>query len=111
MKKIDLDVDLERNYENSVPSGISEYPEVSFTEDEPCDIPEEGVLTVKYRLVRHGKDTTDESKPRYSYTICLKELVSAVSKEVETPTKKHDEAGEALDAIAAEKMKSKEGEY
>lgn len=107
MKTIELDVDLERNYGISEPSAVGNYPEVSFTEDKPCDIPEEGVLTVKYRLVRHGTDTTDENRPRYSYTICLKELVSAVAEEVESPTKKYDEAGEALDALAAEKMKEK----
>ena len=107
MKKIELDVDLERNYNGlSGPSRASEYPEVSFTEDEPCNIPEEGVLTVKYRLVRHGTDTSDENRPQYSYTICLKELVSAVSEELEAPSKKYDEAGEALDKLAAEKLKS-----
>lgn len=113
MKKIDLDVNLERDggMGMSVPSGPSHYPEFSFEEDEPCDIPEEGELTIKYRLVRHATDTTNEDRPKYSYTICVKKLISAVGESDKSPTRKYSEGGEALDALVAAKNEEKDDEY
>lgn len=112
MKKIELNIDLDRESGlNSVPTGVGYYPEFSFTEDKPCDIPEEGELTVKYRLVRHAVDTTNEDKPRYSYTVCVKELISAVGEKEPSVNEYKDEAGDALDALVAEKAKEKSEDY
>ena len=120
MKMIKLDRDLEgtQGYgDNPVmnSSGDKGFPTFSFTEDEPCDIPDEGELTIKFRLVKHAEDTTNEDRPKYSYTICVKELISAVPESDKSPTRKYDEAGDALDALAEAKQDSnkaeEEGEY
>lgn len=114
MKTIKLDKDLAgtKSYagETAFPttSVRESYPEFSFSEDEPCDLPEEGELTIKYRLVRHATDTTDEEHPRYSYTVCVKKLISAVG-ESDSPTRKYIEGGDALDALVKEK--ESEGGY
>jgi hypothetical protein len=114
-KTIELDVDLEKSYgyeSGPITSSLNNphYPEFSFTEDEPCNIPDEGELTIQFRLVRHATDTTNPEKPRYSYTICVKKLISAEGEKSESPTRRYNEAGDALDALAKEKSKD-EGEY
>lgn len=107
MKKIELNVSLERNYDGMpVPSGPEEYPSFSFTEDEPCDLPEEGTLTVKYRLARHEEDKTNEERPKYRYTVQIEKLISAVPEEEESKPS-YKESEDALDALAAEKAKEK----
>ena len=114
MKKIEINVDLGDRASNLAPATLSEYyPEISFTEDKPCDIPDEGILTVKYRLVRHGEDTRVENSPLYNYTIQIEKLIDAVpeKEDVISPTRKIDEAGEALDALVAEKVKEKDASY
>lgn len=113
MKTIVLDKDLAgtTNYGAGLPMNTSQkasYPEFSFSEDEPCDLPEEGELTIKYRLVRHATDTTDEAHPRYSYTVCVKKLISAEGEKDKRPAKSYDEAGDALDLLAASKLSEKE---
>lgn len=117
MKTIKLDVDLAgtRSYGDGMPMtvGMSEeknFPEFSFTEPERCSLPEEGELTIRYRLIRHAEDTKDESNPKFSYTVQVQKLISA---EGETPTKRYDEGGDALDALKAEKESASEleGEY
>lgn len=107
MKTTKLGVDLAgaRSYGDgmTMPSEEKSYPEFSFTEDEPCDIPEEGELTVKYRLIRHATDTTNEGRPKYSYTICVKKLISAEGESDKSPARKYSEGGDALDALVKEK--------
>src|SRR5688572_27564351 len=101
-KKIELNVELDKSYGGtSIPSQMNPYPEFSFSEDEPCDIPEAGELTIQFKLVRSGWDRTDPEHPRYSYTVCVKKLLHAVSQELEAPVKKYDETEKALDALAA----------
>lgn len=90
---------------------VKSYPEFAFTENEPCDIPDEGELTIKYRLVRHSEDTTNEAHPKYSYTICVKKLISAVGESDKSPTRKYAEGGDALDALVAAKSEEKDDEY
>jgi hypothetical protein len=109
MKTIKLDRDLEGSQNNgyggltSVTPGVKDFPTFSFTESTPCDIPDEGELTIKFRLVKHAEDTTNEDRPKYSYTVCVKKLISAVAHSDKSPTRKYDEAGDALDALAKAK--------
>lgn len=116
MKTIELNKDLAgTRYGDGMPSGPTTtttnetYPEFEFTSDKPCDLPDSGELTIKYRLVRHSEDTRSEANPRYGYTICVKKLVSAEGDSDKSPTRKYTEGGEALDALVKEK--ELEGEY
>lgn len=115
MKTIELNKDLSgtRSYGDGMPMTASfseekNYPEFSFTEDEPCNVPEEGELTIRYRLVRHATDTTNEDKPRYSYSICVKKLISAEGERDKSPSKSYDNASGALDALVKEKESESE---
>lgn len=116
MKTIELDKDLAgtKSYGDGMPmtAGFSEeknYPEFSFTESEPCDLPDEGELTIKFRLTRHATDVTNEDRPKYSYTVCVKKLISAKGASDKFPTRNYSKAGgEALDALVAEKESASE---
>lgn len=89
------------------------FPEFTFREDEEPEFPEEGVMEIRYRKVRSSVDK--KNKKPYQCTIEVREIVSVESEEEEadeeSPTKKYDEAGDALDKLANEKVKSKKSEY
>jgi len=84
----------------------SEYfPEFTFRESGEPEFPDEGTMVIRYRKVRSSVDKKSD-KP-YSCTLEVREIVSAEgSDEDESPSKKYDEAGEAMDRHMAEKMKS-----
>jgi len=108
-----LNIDLE---EKGMPGSISVkemekrkyYPTIHFTEDEPPEFPSEGEMTVKYKKVSSTTRETD-SKKVYECTLEIQKIISAEESESEdeSPTKSHDEAGDALDKLAAEKSKLK----
>lgn len=119
MKTIVLDKDLAgtKSYGDGMPmtasfSEAKNYPEFSFTESEPCNLPDEGELTIKYRLVRHATDTTNEDRPKYSYTVCVKKLISAEGEKDKRPARSLNESDDALDVLAASKLsESEKDEY
>jgi hypothetical protein len=108
-----LNIDLEEKGLTASPT-ISEskkkyYPTIHFSEDSPPEFPEEGEMTVKYKKVSSTTRETDGKKV-YECTLEIQELISAEGSdegEDESPTKSYDEAGDALDKLAAEKSKSK----
>lgn len=116
MKKIELNTDLSGagSYGDgmpmTMPSEAKNFPSFSFTESEPCNLPDEGTLVIAFRLVRHATDTTNESRPKYSYTVCVKRLISAHGAHDKSPAKSYDEAGDALDALVKEKSVDR-GDY
>ena len=88
------------------------FPEFTFREDSEARFPDEGTMVIKYRKVRSSVDKKSD-KP-YSCTIEIREIVSANGKKEEpdeTPTKKYDEAGDALDKLASEKSSSRKNSY
>lgn len=102
----------------SIPSQTRDiyYPEFTVVQTEPededeaneipdlDDAPEEGVMTIRYCITR----TSENNKTgECTYTIGVKEIVSASEEKSNAPSKKYDEAGDALDKLAAEKMAEK----
>lgn len=77
------------------------YPSITFQEDEPLDLPKEGVMVVKYKKVR----STEEKDGSYTCTVEIQEIVSVESKKSEAPSKRDKSAEEALDAHMAAKEK------
>ena len=81
------------------------FPEFTFREKSEPEFPEEGVMKIRYRKVRTSLDK--KSKKPYSCTLEVREIISADGKkdeaDEEAPTKKFDEAGDALDKIAKSK--------
>ena len=118
--KIKLNLDT-RNTSDMGASPISPnadeyaYPEFTVrireTDDEDTEpdadldeAPEEGIMTIRYRRTRKVENNrTDEC----SYTFCVKEIVSVEGEEDNSPAKSYNEAGDALDKLAAEKSKEK----
>jgi hypothetical protein len=86
------------------------YPEFTFKYDEPDAVPDTGTMTIKYRVARRSEDAKRPKDERYSCTIEVTEIVSANKMKDESPSKKYNEAGEALDKLAAEKMMEHEEE-
>ncbi len=95
------------------------YPEFTVTQQsdpendtEPDvdldDAPEEGIMTIRYCISRSAEDN---KTGRCTYTIEVKELIDAKNLPGSSaPTKSYNEAGDALDKLAAEKAAEKDSE-
>ena len=106
----------DRGSENGMPVAISSqtrdvyYPEFTITQredDEQADLgdaPEEGIMQIRYCISRSSEDN---KSGRCTYTVEVREVISANADKVNAPSKKYDEAGEALDKLAAEKSKER----
>lgn len=87
------------------------YPEFTVTQnesDEQADLgdaPTEGTMVVRYCI---SGQSEDNKTGRCTYTVEVRELISASANKNEAPTKKYDDAATALDKLAAEKSSSKE---
>lgn len=91
------------------PANVNEaYPSFHFYYDEPREFPEKGTMLIKYCVRRSDKDNNRPEDTRFSCTIDVKEIVSAEGEKDESPTHKYDEAGAALDKLAAEKENEEE---
>lgn len=77
------------------------FPEFTFREKDEPEFPDEGKMVIRYKKVRTAMDAKS-SKP-YSCTVEVREIVSAEGEKDDAPSKKYDEAGPALDKLAAEK--------
>lgn len=91
------------------------YPEftVRLQEDDDEDTepdadldeaPEEGTMVIRYRRKR---TTEDNVRDECSYQFCVLEIVSVEGEEDHSPAKSYNEAGDALDKLAAEKSKER----
>lgn len=113
--KIDLDLNTKNTGSNGpMPSPINDdsylYPDFTVTfkegEDQNLDsIPEEGTMVIRYRRKRTSEDNVREE---CSYTFCVEKIVSVEGEEDDRPARSYNEAGDALDKLAAEKSKGYE---
>lgn len=103
-----------------------DYPQFTIHGNEEVEIPEEGTMTVKYRLTRKSEEDTERGES-YSCTVQVQEIVSCecccgkdCKGECENGGEKEDEAeapagkskngaGEALDALLEAAKKLKQG--
>ena len=104
-----LNIKLGESYDNQpVSPGEKKqeeyFPEFTFKEDDEPELPEEGVMKIRYKKTRSSEDK--KAKKPYSCTIEVREIISVDGKPEDVndaPTKKYDEAGDALDKIAKSK--------
>lgn len=88
------------------------YPEFTITQNESDEVadlgdaPEEGVMTIRYCIARSSENN---KTGQCTYSVEVREIIDAKGEKPEAPSKKYDEAGEALDKLAKEK--SDEGGY
>jgi hypothetical protein len=87
------------------------YPEFTYDSPEPLDLPDEGVMKIRFRKERSSERMMGDHK-MHSCTVSVLsiESVKSVKKvaEDDAPTKSDHSTEEALDKIMSEKMSSKE---
>jgi hypothetical protein len=79
------------------PETEKEYPHFHYEGDEELPIPDEGTLTVRYKIVWKQEEEA-EGKERYCCKVQLREIVSADGG-VSAPAKSGSGAADALDKI------------
>jgi hypothetical protein len=81
------------------------YPSFYVNGDRKLDVPDEGVMTIKYKKVSSAQ-SEDKRGKHYSCCIEVREVVDVESDEVEAPSKRDRSAEDALDSLMSEKQKS-----
>ncbi len=77
------------------------YPSVYLEGKENFDLPDEGVMTVKFRKCRDSKSTPRDGDDHYETVIDLMEIVSVKGES----TEKEESTAEALDKLKEEAEK------
>lgn len=84
------------------------YPDFTYDSPEPLDLPDEGVMKIRFRKVRSSERLMDDHKMHSCTVEVLSiESVKATKKEAEDemPVKVDHSTEEALDSLMDEKMK------
>lgn len=103
--KLNIKFDAEEKVPESPLLSSGEYrPEFTFREKDEPEFPDAGIMKIRFKKVRSAMDL-NSAKP-YSCTIEVREIISAEGEKDDRPSKKYDEAGPALDKLAAEKSKT-----
>jgi hypothetical protein len=80
------------------------YPSFYVSGDKKLEVPDEGVMTVRYKKVSSSQ-SEDKRGEHYSCCIEVREIVSTESEKAEAPAKRSRDAEDALDSLMAEKQK------
>ena len=81
------------------------YPELTYVSEYELDIPDDGVMTVRYRTVRQS-DEVRNGKHRHSCTVEITDILSAKEENgSKAPAKSGNETRDALDKLAEEAAK------
>lgn len=81
------------------------YPSFHHSGEKKLDIPDEGVMTIRYKKVSSSMSESERDGKRYSCCIEAHEIVSVDGEEVEAPSKRSRDAEDALDKLMDEKKK------
>lgn len=86
------------------------FPSVTLRETGGLKLPDSGQITLEFVKIRSEEEIYD-GKKTYRCTISLKSIIDVEDTDVKEPaSNKSKDAGDALDAIRAEKMKDDESE-
>jgi len=98
-----MSIDL--NQADSIPEVVKAtskekyYPSFHYSGEEELDLPDEGEMTVRFRVVERTESERN-GKKTCSYTIEVQSIEDVEEENDDSPTKSYDEAGSALDKIA-----------
>lgn len=85
------------------------YPEFEYSGEKPLDLPDEGVMKIRYRKVRSSERLVGEEKV-YTCTVEVMsiESVKGVKEDAESdmPVKNGNETEDALDSLMASKLEN-----
>lgn len=117
MKTIDLEIKWDRQDMPISPEEarkIKEYPSFTIERDKPLEIPESGVMSVRYRKTRSSESTSDDGSEHYTCTIQV-QAIEDVEEEMEEERSSTNDTADALDKhmeeLMAAKKNSKKGKY
>lgn len=77
---------------------LKHYPSIHYEGPEDLNIPKEGEMTVKYKIVETSESERN-GKKTYRCTIDILSIEDAEGDEEDAPSKSYDDASSALDKI------------
>lgn len=87
------------------------YPSFTIETEKEIDFPHEGEAVIKFKKVASSSSERN-GKSRYECTFDVLELVSVKGESDDSPSKRYDESGPALDKlVAAKSKKSDDSDY
>lgn len=107
-----MKIDLNMNHGHADMPEMREYdyPSMTYRGPEDLELPEEGVMKIRYRKTRSSESTMGDHT-MYECTIEAREILSVKGEKAEAeedmPAKSRDEASGALDKLMEVKMRSK----
>lgn len=117
MAKVNFDLGMKYDGPCCAPTCCSDskepevhYPTFNYDGKEKLDVPDEGVMTIRYKKTHSSMSESERSGKRYSCCVEVREVISAEGGEVEAPSKRNKDAEESLDKLMADK-KAKAEDY
>jgi hypothetical protein len=107
---IDLGYTYDKEPMPTVASAVPDkkhYPTFHYEGDEGIDIPNDGILTVKYHTVTETVTTREDGTKHYSCTVEIQKILGYEKEKDERPARSYKDAEEALDKLAEEKSNGK----
>ena len=105
-----MPINLEMSYGDSMPHMPREehYPEFQYSGDTPLELPDAGVMKIRFRKVRSSERLEGDGDKEYSccVEVLAIESVKATKEDAESdlPSKKVGNTEEALDKLMAERQ-------
>lgn len=87
------------------------YPTVTYTSDEPMNLPESGKMLIEFKKVE-SSESNRGGKEKYSCTFEVRKIVKVGKSEGDDESnagKAKNESGDALDKLRDDYVKSKKG--
>jgi hypothetical protein len=86
------------------------YPTFTYEGPEELDLPEEGILEIRFKKRRETSKVREDGKHWYECEIEVRCICEVESEEEEAPTRRDTSAEDALDALAEALGKSRESD-
>lgn len=108
-------IDLSMSYDHGMggPSDSEHYPDFTYDSPEPLELPDEGVMKIRFRKARSSERLMGDHK-MHSCTVEVLAIESVKAAKTakqeaidDAPVKSDHSAEEALDALMSEKMQGK----
>jgi hypothetical protein len=119
MKKVDIDLSEQSPCGPCCVSESSKdpqkyYPSVTYHSDEPIELPESGRLVIEFKKVE-SRESNWDGKESHSCTFEIRKITGVEANdevdESNNAGKVKDEAGDALDKLKEEYVKTKKKDY
>lgn len=112
MQKLDIDLGSKMSEPSPMTSGHRDvyYPSFIIDEEKPLDLPDEGVMLVRYTKTGTSSSHRPGEKERYSCTLEVKRILGVKGTAPEKPKKTEEMIDDTMAEIMDRKNKSKDDE-